>query len=67
MTVGGVCGFWSVKQIMAHLASHEQVLVDVLNRFWARPRRRSSTPTAAGVSFNDIEVEQRTGQRMPRS
>lgn len=31
--IPGACGEWSVKDIMAHLASHEQVIVDVLNTF----------------------------------
>ena len=26
----GVCGYWSVRQIIAHLASFEHVLVDAL-------------------------------------
>ena len=26
----GVCGYWSVKDIVAHLASYEWLLVDVL-------------------------------------
>ena len=30
---GGVCGLWSVKDIVAHLASYEWVLVDVLKGF----------------------------------
>ncbi len=29
----GVCGYWSVKDLIAHLASFEHVLVDVLNSF----------------------------------
>lgn len=29
----GACGIWSVKEIIAHLASYEQVLVDVLTTF----------------------------------
>ncbi|HLF27155.1 MAG TPA: DinB family protein [Anaerolineae bacterium] len=29
----GVCGWWSVKNIIAHLASYELVLVDVLSNF----------------------------------
>jgi hypothetical protein len=29
----GACGVWSVKDIIAHLASYEQVLVDVLSTF----------------------------------
>ncbi len=36
----GACGVWSVKDIIAHLASYEQVLVDVLTSFgseWSYP------------------------------
>jgi DinB superfamily len=29
----GVCGWWSVKDILAHLASFEQVLVEILENF----------------------------------
>jgi hypothetical protein len=29
----GACGVWSVKDIIAHLASHERVLVDILTTF----------------------------------
>jgi uncharacterized damage-inducible protein DinB len=29
----GVCGEWSVKDIIAHLASYEHVILDVLNTF----------------------------------
>jgi hypothetical protein len=29
----GACGVWSVKDIIAHLASYEEVLVDVLSTF----------------------------------
>jgi hypothetical protein len=31
----GVCGTWSVKEILAHLASFEQALVEVLNALLA--------------------------------
>ena len=54
----GVCGWWSVKDIIAHLASYEQVLVEVLgNLVDGRP-----TPTLklfAHENFNDLQVEQR--------
>jgi DinB superfamily len=59
--VGGVCGIWSVRQIMAHLTSHELIIVDVLNSFL-----NSDTPTpylsaygSQGLAFNDIEVAKR--------
>jgi hypothetical protein len=29
----GACGVWSVKDIIAHLASYEQVLIEVLSTF----------------------------------
>ena len=53
----GVCGVWSVKEIMAHLASFEQVLVDVL-----RQQLRETAPPhldllmAQGDDFNDLQV-----------
>jgi hypothetical protein len=56
----GACGYWSVKDIIAHLASHEQVLVDVLASFASG----SATPTLdkhnrEGGAFNDKEVDLR--------
>ena len=59
----GACGVWSVKDIIAHLASYEEVLVDVLSGFV----RRLPTPyldkfTEPGGQFNDTEVERRRGR-----
>jgi DinB superfamily len=59
----GACGIWSVKDIIAHLASYEQVLVDVLTTFTGG----TSTPslnafTELGSKFNDIEVNNRRGK-----
>jgi len=56
----GVCGVWSVKDIIAHLASFEQLLVDVLNALVGD----GPTPTLDKfkqdyVGFNDAEVEAR--------
>lgn len=64
----GVCGFWSVKQIMAHLASYETVLVDILNRL-SGP---CATPaldrfTSNYVGFNDDEVTARQHQSGPET
>ena len=58
--VSGVCGFWSVRDIIAHLASHELVMRDVLNQFLGN----MTTPDldnylAQGYTFNDLEVEKR--------
>jgi hypothetical protein len=55
--VTGVCGIWSVKDIVAHLASYEHVLVDVLNTF----TNDDPTPyldqfTTPGGQFNERQV-----------
>ncbi len=59
----GACGVWSVKDILAHLASYEEVLVDILSAFVGR----HATPyldkfTGLGGQFNDTEVERRKGR-----
>ena len=56
----GACGVWSVKDILAHLTSYEEVLVDILSAFVGR----HATPcldkfTDLGGQFNDSEVERR--------
>jgi len=56
----GVCGYWSVKQIIAHIASYEAVLADVL----ANVSGDESTPAldrflGNNVAFNDDEVTAR--------
>ncbi|HEX9029380.1 MAG TPA: DinB family protein [Anaerolineales bacterium] len=58
----GVCGIWSVKDIIAHLASFENVLVEVLETCLGQP---GPTPTLDehnrenGDEFNAIQVGQR--------
>src|SRR5579859_3995450 len=59
----GACGVWSVKDILAHLASYEEVLVDILSTFVGK----HATPyldkfTGLGGQFNDTEVEIRRGR-----
>ena len=59
----GACGVWSVKDIIAHLASYEHVLVDVLTTFVSS----NSTPylskfTDPDGNFNDLEVAGRKGK-----
>lgn len=59
----GVCGYWSVKQIMAHLASYETVLVDILNSLsgpCATPALDRFISKEGG--FNDNEVINRQHQ-----
>lgn len=56
----GVCGVWSVKDIMAHLASHEHALVDILNTILGN---EGETPYLNQLledynGFNDKLVEQ---------
>jgi hypothetical protein len=60
----GVCGVWSVKDIVAHLASYEQWHLEVLNEILG-----NSAPTPIirsrgehGDRFNDVEVEKRRGR-----
>ena len=60
-TTPGVCGVWSVKDIVAHLASYEVALVDVLTSL----TKGGPTPTLdrfkEGRVFNDAEVAARQG------
>ena len=61
----GACGTWSVKDIIAHLASYEQVLVDVLSTFLGGGLTPSLTRfTEQGGQFNDIEVSSRKEKTM---
>jgi len=60
----GVCGAWSVKGIVAHLASYEAVLVEILDGFVG-----GNAPTPLldrfrdpGGNFNDAEVAARASQ-----
>ncbi len=57
----GVCGIWSVKDIIAHLASYEYVLVDVLTTFLdSSPTPYLDKYCAVGpLQFNDAEVASR--------
>ena len=58
--IPGACGDWSVKDIVAHLASNEHIIVDVLNTF-----QGSELPSSverwmnARSAFNASEVEER--------
>jgi hypothetical protein len=56
----GACGVWSIKNIIAHLASYEVVIAEILGSFVDG----SSTPTLdrmneLGADFNDREVDAR--------
>lgn len=59
----GVCGIWSTREIIAHLASYELVLAEVLQGLAAG----GQTPLldeliTAGAGFNDTQVDRRRGQ-----
>jgi hypothetical protein len=59
----GVCGAWSTRDVVAHLASYELVLVDILSGFTGGgPAPCLDRFKALGAAFNDAEVEARRGQ-----
>ena len=63
VTQSGACGVWPVKDIVAHLASFETVLVDVLRNAtgWSGSTDRLAAYLADHEGFNDSEVARRSG------
>ena len=64
VTQSGVCGVWSVKDLVAYLAvSFENVLVDVLRNAtgWSGSTDRLDAYLADRDGFNDSEVARRAG------
>lgn len=60
---GGVCGVWSTKEIIAHLASYEQLLIEVLSAFTGGgPTPYMQMWRELGLGFNDKQVEMRNGK-----
>lgn len=60
-TTGGVCGIWSVKDIIAHLASYEQVLAEILTTAVSNgPTPYLDRFTDRNGNFNDTEVAARS-------
>jgi uncharacterized protein (TIGR03083 family) len=55
----GACGVWSIKDIIAHLASYEHVLVEVLGSFIGEPGPTPYLDDYRGPTFNDPQVEVR--------
>ncbi len=53
---GGVCGVWSVKDIIGHLAAYEQVLIDILNSFLNSNDTPYLNQFKAGSGFNDAQA-----------
>ncbi len=63
-----VCGFWSVKDIIAHLASYEWVLVDVLSSC-VEPGPTPALDTFTGLdgdAYNAMQVGCVRINRWPR-
>lgn len=59
-TIPGACGSWSVKDIVAHMASYEQVTVEVLTGFLrTAPTPQIDLLVADDGRFNDEQVAQR--------
>lgn len=57
---GGVCGIWSTREIIAHLASYELLLEDVLQSMvTGAASSRLDHYLSVGSEFNDSEVESR--------
>jgi uncharacterized protein (TIGR03083 family) len=57
----GVCGAWSAKNVLAHLASYEATIAEILASFVGN----TATPTldrmkSQGAAFNDAEVSARS-------
>jgi uncharacterized damage-inducible protein DinB len=56
----GVCGIWSVKNIVAHIASYEWVMADILRQLTGGgPTPHLDTYKRTGMAFNDEQVDSR--------
>ncbi len=54
----GAVGYWSVKDVVGHLASFEQVLVEIIeNLVNPRPMPLTEQLAANGQVFNDVQVD----------
>ena len=65
VNIPGACGAWSVKDVVAHLASYEHAIFEVFSTF-ANPH---ATPylgmiSSLGSQFSDTEVGRRKGKNM---
>ena len=61
--VSGACGVWSVRDLVAHLAAYEQVLVEVLKGLTGE---KQATPSLdlwqqGGEKFNEASISKRQG------
>jgi hypothetical protein len=59
----GVCGVWSAKDVIAHLASYELATADAFAGILGEePSETLGLLLSRGEAFNDSQVEQRRGQ-----
>jgi hypothetical protein len=59
----GVCGVWSAKDVIAHLASYELATGDVFASVLGElPGPTLDLMLSHGAAFNDSQVDQRRGQ-----
>ncbi|MFN2221990.1 MAG: DinB family protein [Chloroflexota bacterium] len=62
----GVVGYWSVKNIISHLASFEMVLIELLGALPdGRPMPTVERFKADPQGFNDVEVDQKRADQSP--
>ena len=65
-TTPGVVGYWSVKNIISHLASFEIVLIELLGALpQGRPMPTIERFKANPQAFNDVEVDQKRADQSP--
>jgi len=65
-TTPGVAGYWSVKNIISHLASFEMVLVELLGALHqGGPMPTVERFKAEPQLFNDVEVDQKRASQSP--
>ncbi len=58
-TTSGVCGVWSVKDIIGHLAAYERVLSDIFNSLLNGNDTPYLDQFRAGPGFNDAQAARR--------
>lgn len=65
-TTPGVVGYWSVKNIISHLASFEMFLIELLGALpHGRPMPTIERLMADPLAFNDVEVDQKRANQSP--
>jgi hypothetical protein len=67
--IPGACGYWSVRQIIAHLASHEQLLIEILQSLLDAntPMPLLQQMADPKIDFNDHQVALRNDQTVAQT